>query len=123
MGFDFYVFYLFIFFFITKVFKYSQHVPVTITVITVPNNAVNIVMVDPVTTQTDFVHANLVILETDVTEVGLSLLTENHIEFLILYSVCVNADKKGLFRKTLQHKLNRCDSQLVVFHKQSLFCV
>ena len=45
--------------------------PVAITVITVPNNAVNIVMVDPVTTQTDFVPANLVILETDVTQVGL----------------------------------------------------
>ena len=45
--------------------------PVTVTVITVPNNAVNIVMVDPVTTQTDFVPANLVILETDVTQVGL----------------------------------------------------
>ena len=45
--------------------------PVTITVITVPNNAVNIVMVDPVTTQTDFVLANLVIVETDVTQVGL----------------------------------------------------
>ena len=39
--------------------------------ITVPNNAVNIVMVDPVTTQTDFVPANLVIVETDVTQVGL----------------------------------------------------
>ena len=54
--------------------------PVAITVITVPNNAVNIVMVDPVTTQTDFVPANLVILETDVTQVGLFLFTDNHID-------------------------------------------
>ena len=66
---------------ITEVFKYSQHVPVAITVITVPNNAVNIVMVDPVTIQTDFVPANLVILETAVTQVGLFLFAENHIEF------------------------------------------
>ena len=61
--------------------------PVAITVITVPNNAVNIVMVDPVTTQTDpvttqtdFVPANLVILETDVTQVRLFLFTENQID-------------------------------------------